>query len=433
MKKIIKVPVYVRSIMDKLEKDCLHEAYIVGGAVRDSIMGIEPSDWDVFTDATGEEILEYFPGCKVIGDEERQSRILTVIVPSFGHDLEVSTYRKSGDRKEIGTNIVDHLKTCDYTVNAVACDKFGHIFDPINGVDDIEFKVLKFVGDPINRIDEDPLRILRGFRFHAMGFYPSVATKKAWWTERDMVEYMSEERMLGEVNKAFGLDKPSKFIRDMYKYKILDWYIPELARGWCLPQNPKYHPEGNIGEHTCKVVDSCVEKYRPHALLHDIGKSVTAELHASGEYYSFKGHEKEGADMILDIAKSLKIPLKIAKEIEVTTRLHMRPHQATTKRAIRRFHAEAGEYMEAVYEVCKADVMDRKHFHADVFIPLPDEVVKIHHIDGEYLKAKGYTEGKQLGKVKAECYELQLHTGLVVADEIYYAWECTQSTPLAPR
>ena len=156
------IPDKIKGMMQVLLQNG-YEAYIVGGAIRDYYFGVKPKDYDIFTNATGKQILEMFPEGKIIGGEERQEKRLTVVV----HGVEISQYRKNGDRTKTGNTLSEHQATCDFTINSIAMDVEGNIIDPYRGTKHIEIKKLMFVGIPQERVDEDTLRLLRGIRFAA--------------------------------------------------------------------------------------------------------------------------------------------------------------------------------------------------------------------------------------------------------------------------
>jgi len=154
-----------KPIMDRL-KTTGFDAFIVGGAVRDMVLGVEPHDYDIFTNASGQDLIKLFPECKILGSPERQAKIYTVVVDG----IEVSQYRANGDRTETGGTLLKHQSTCDFTINSMTLgDK--RIIDPHGGKGDITNKIIKCVGLPERRIAEDKLRILRAIRFaYCYGF-----------------------------------------------------------------------------------------------------------------------------------------------------------------------------------------------------------------------------------------------------------------------
>ena len=160
--KTINVEIIPENVKEKMITLIKHnyDAYIIGGAVRDIILNKKPHDYDINTNATGEEILELFPKGIVIGNEERQNKILTVIVDK----IEISQYRSNGDRTQLGNNLKIHLSTCDFAMNALAMDIAGNIIDLHDGFADIKMNKVRCVGCPENRFKEDPLRILRAIR-----------------------------------------------------------------------------------------------------------------------------------------------------------------------------------------------------------------------------------------------------------------------------
>ena len=416
LKNII-VPSDVKTKMEAIQQQD-HDAYIVGGAVRDGLLGKPVSDWDIFTDATGEEILEIFPNGKIIGNEERQNRILTVVVDG----IEISSFRKSGDRTETGKSLHDHQATCDYTINALAANIDGILIGESQWLNDIKNHRLRFVGQPDNRITEDPLRILRGMRFASFGFSPTEDTVDAWATYQDILKDLPIERIVGEIDKCFSKSRyPSIMLGHMWATGLLKHILPEIYYMKNSMQNPWYHPYpyNDVWSHVLHAVDMAKPEYRWHTLLHDVGKYVTGSYDKDKKHNTFHGHAEAGADMIPDIAARLKLPNKLRDEIIVTTRLHMRAHTVSTKRGIRKLQAEAGDHLEALKEVCMADCADRKEFNEAAFIQLPPEEVRDYAVTGKYLIDKGIESGPEMGKIIDACFKIQLDNGIIDPDEIY--------------
>lgn len=297
------IPQNVRDIMNAL-KNAKHEAYLIGGSVRDYVISqcyklpwLQPKDYDIFTNATGEEILSLFPQGIVMGNEERQEKILTVVVDG----VEVSQYRKSGDRTETGTSILDHIHTCDFTMNAILCDSNGYLYDNVDGIRDIERGIINTVGAHWDRFKEDYLRVLRAIRFYAMlqpfGFTLHLEVAGGCRVSMSKVFELPADRIHTEVLKIFsyGGETGAKYLMI---FKIFEHMFPELYECYKIPNHGKWHPE-HVGEHiqntfinACGITRNPLLRIAAH--LHDIGKARAYDPVEK----TFYQHHKIGADLL---------------------------------------------------------------------------------------------------------------------------------------
>lgn len=293
-------------IMGTLEQNG-YEAYIIGGFVRDYFMGKNPKDIDIFTDCG--ELKEIFPDGNIIGNEERQEKILTIVVDG----IEVSQYRGNGKRTEVGTSLKEHINTCDFTCNAVAMDKDMKVVDLVDGMDDIEDRRLRAVGNPRKRFDEDLLRILRGIRMMSKGFKEK---RRETEIHRSTTEVMKEvmpllkelpiERIREEFLKIINESTGDDAIELLYNFGFFKEFIPEFVE-LTEVKGGKHHNE-NVGQHSvltfCHMsnqTDNALLKFT--ALLHDIGKR---EYQTSDEENTFYKHEKYGSDFLRELMTEWK-------------------------------------------------------------------------------------------------------------------------------
>lgn len=316
----MEIPENIKWIMLKLN-DFGFEAFIIGGAVRDMLINQEPHDYDIFTNATGEEILKVFPQGVIIGGHERQAKILTVIVDG----VEVSRYRSNGDRTQTGTSLKEHCGTCDFTINAMAIDVAGNLHDFFGGVQHFKEGKLVFVGDPFARVREDPLRILRGIRFltkynMALGIAEKKMFENAWMFIKDL----PKERIREEVIKIMLLPRG---IEVMHNFGLLQEIIPEFKK--CNIDGGQHHNE-KVHEHMIlahKYCQSVTDDYRIQlaALLHDIGKGATYTN--DDNVIHFYQHEKVGAEYVESWMKEYKFSTMDIKLVTTLIRLHMWHHE----------------------------------------------------------------------------------------------------------
>lgn len=310
--------------MERLESSGC-EAYVVGGAVRDSFFGITPKDWDIFTNASGEKIQSIFPEGQVIGGEERQSKILTVIVDG----VEISAYRMSGDRTEVGGTIDDHLATCDFTINAIAADKNGTIYDPLNGCVDLcpislcrdkQKITIRAVGKPEDRMNEDELRAFRGVRFWAK-YDCRIDTQTLYAIQSTNIKSVAPERIQDELRKILRYEKGLTFLKDT---NLLEQFWPEFMPMVGM-DGGHYHNEDvwshtdEAYRHSCRLTDNTIHHIA--TALHDIGKPVCYNV-VDGKV-NFKGHNLKGSKIAKEMLERLKFPKRDIEYVTTLVRHHL--------------------------------------------------------------------------------------------------------------
>jgi len=311
------IPDNVKEIMQKL-LDNNFGSYIIGGFCRDILLGNDPKDIDIFTNASGEEILKLFPGGKVIGNEERQKKILTVIVDG----IEVSQYRKNGDRTETGNSLTDHLHTCDLTINSIALDIKGNFIDINDGLSDLDGRKLRFVGEPLDRITEDPLRILRIIRFELRyDFEIDDHSFIAICENRKLLDTLPIERVRDEL--MLMLEYPG-CIGYLSKMDIFQKMFPDFIYLKSLPGGDHHNEPVDIhSSNAFRIMCGLTENnlLRLAAALHDIGKGKTFSKTEDGVH--FYEHEKVGAKIAEIALNNLKFSKEDVKYITELIRLHM--------------------------------------------------------------------------------------------------------------
>lgn len=303
------IPEDAADIIQKLE-EAGYEAYAVGGCVRDSLLGRIPGDWDLTTSAKPEEVKTIF-GRTV--DTGIAHGTVTIMMHKVGY--EVTTYRIDGeyedDRhpKEVSftADLKKDLERRDFTINAMAWHPERGLVDLFGGMDDLEQKVVRAVGDPGERFDEDALRILRAFRFSAqLGFTVEETTAKAAGERSEHLRSISKERIESELNKLILSDHPEEF-RKLYEYGITKVIMPEFDRMIDTPQNSPYH-HLNVGDHTIEVMKAIRPErcLRWAALMHDMGKPDTKTTDENG-FDHFYGHRYRSGEIAEKIMMDLKM------------------------------------------------------------------------------------------------------------------------------
>ena len=288
-----------------------YSAYVVGGCVRDSILGREPHDWDICTSATPEQMLEVFKGRRVI-ETGLQHGTITVVVDKTSYEL--TTYRIDGnysdnrrpDSVTFTDNLIEDLKRRDFTVNAMAYNDIQGLIDPFGGINDIKCGKIRCVGSAKERFNEDALRILRAIRF-ASQFRFSIDPETYWGICKlyKNLESISIERINSEFCKMMSSDW---FCAELLTYKdVFSLFIPELKDMIDFPQNNPWHIY-NVFEHTVHAVAECDSKdltTRLAVFFHDFGKPHSYQDGEDGIRH-FKGHAKVSAEMTDNIMKRLR-------------------------------------------------------------------------------------------------------------------------------
>ncbi len=313
--------------------------YIVGGAVRDLLLGTPVSDWDLATDATPDRLLQVFP--RVIPTGIRHG---TVTVPCGTSQYELTTFRTDGDygsqhalnRLFVTPDIEEDLRHRDFTINAMAYDPFTEtLIDPFGGQKDLTRGVIRAVEDPLSRFMEDGLRPYRAIRFSAtLGNRIEAKTLKAIPRSLDKVRATSWERVRDEIIKILEARHPSAAFELMRKTGLLAICLPELLEGY----RKKHGPSGDIYHHLLATVESAPPRpiLRLACLLHDIGKTQAQNRLKTG--YVFEGHEKVSAQMTEIVAKRLRLSNQQMKYIRQLVENHRLPLQEDFDgRALRRF------------------------------------------------------------------------------------------------
>ncbi len=321
---MIQIPQEVKLIINTLNESG-HEAYLVGGCVRDVVMGRIPNDWDITTSALPEEVKKAFPKTYDTGLEHG-----TVTVLVNQENYEVTTYRVEGEYEDyrrpncvefVGDIKLD-LGRRDFTINAMAYHPLEGFIDPYKGMIDIEKGLLRSVRDPRERFTEDALRILRGVRFSAqLGFAIEESTLEGMLACAHLLEHISKERMRDELMKILLSDRPGK-LKDMYKWGLLEYVLVELISCFNTPQNHPHHIY-DVGTHTIEAIKHVPQEavIRLATLLHDIGKPATHTRDEEGIDH-FHGHVPMGVTMTKDILRRLRFDNVTIRKVAALVEYH---------------------------------------------------------------------------------------------------------------
>ena len=316
------------------------EAYIVGGCVRDMLLGKKPKDWDLTTNATPEEIQQIFPETfyenkygtvGVVNETEEDETLKVIEVTPYRLESEYSDNRRP-DSVTFSKNIADDLQRRDFTVNAIAIDIGdgikGHIIDLYKGQEDLASKTIRTVGDAEERFKEDGLRILRAVRLATdLGFVIEAETYKAIEKHKDLLKNIAKERIRDEFVKIIMSDNPLIGIVSCEKLGLLKYICPELEVSIGVTQNQAHAYD--VWEHLLRTVQHAADKkfgleIRLAALFHDIGKPKTRRVsHETGSQPTFYGHDVVGERITRKILEDLKFSREIIEKVAKFVRWHM--------------------------------------------------------------------------------------------------------------
>ena len=295
------LPPKVKMILGILSENG-YEAYVVGGCVRDSILARNPSDWDITTSAKPEDVFRIFH--RTVGTGLKHG---TVTVLIGDEQFEVTTYRGTAGHSEENTpDLVQDLLHRDFTINAMAYNDKSGLVDIVDGMNDLQRKVVRCVGEPDDRFDEDPLRILRAFRFAAeTGFSIDRNTADRIPYFADRLRNVSGERIRDELVKILVSRNPEYWM-ELYKTGITAAVMPEFDLCMETPQNTPHHFY-DVGTHTVKTLMAIEPDriLRLTMLMHDFGKPAMRFHDRLGRDH-FKGHAAKSADIARDIMKRLR-------------------------------------------------------------------------------------------------------------------------------
>lgn len=426
----------ISKIISDLSREIQIDAYLVGGCVRDLMLNPSKDAIDVDIMVEGDGIAF----AKILAQKINVPKIVpfkkfaTAKIPYKEFEIEVASARlekydkSSRSPSEVTlSNIQDDLLRRDFTVNAMAVSlneqNFGEFFDPFNGMEDLNNKILKTPLDPDITFSDDPLRMMRAAYF---------ASKLSLSIERNCLEsikdnaerisIVSQERITNELFKILGTKKPSIGLDILQQSGLMTFVFPEISVMYGLDQSNEYHHK-DIFYHTLEVVDNAAQlsdklDLRLAALVHDIAKPKTRRLSKS-KGYTFYGHDDVGARMLKGISKNMKFSNLTRDYITKLTSLHLRPislaKKDVTDSAIRRLIVDAGEEIDDLMKLCRADITTKNPKNITKYLGNFDrvekrmnEVIEIDELKAfqspvrgdEIMKMFDLPPGKEVGKIK---------------------------------
>ena len=367
---------FLKAATDLAEKMDL-SVYLVGGFVRDLLLKRVSEDIDVLIVGDGNLYAKEL--AKQLGVE----KVVTYKTFGTAHfeyenlDFEFVAARKESYQRDsrkpkvIKGTFKDDINRRDFTINtlAVSINKkdFGELIDTYDAIDDIQNKIIKTPIDPLKTFDDDPLRILRAYRFASqLNFTIDESINIAASKLKDRLEIISQERITDEFLKILASPKPSIGLKLLYDSGVMEIIFPEIANLAGVDQRNDYHHK-DVFLHTCEVVDNISSKtdnlwLRFVALVHDIAKPQTKKF-VEGTGWTFHGHEELGARMMKSLFRRMKLPFNKLHYVEKLIRLHLRPialaKDEVTDSAVRRLIVSADENLDDLITLCRADITSK--------------------------------------------------------------------------
>ena len=412
----VELPEKAKYIIDTITQ-AGYEAYIVGGCVRDVILGRTPEDWDITTSAKPEQVKALF---RRTIDTGIQHGTVTVMLDKEG--FEITTYRIDGKYEDsrhpkevtFTPNLAEDLKRRDFTINAMAYNEEAGLIDLFGGMEDIERKMIRCVGDARERFREDALRMMRAIRFSAqLGYTIEEQTKEAIRELAPNLKNISAERIQVELVKLLVSPHPD-YLRIAYDTGVTKVIFPEFDKAMETPQNHPHH-QYNVGEHTLRSL-SCVEPdkhLRLAMLFHDIGKPGTLTVDAEGITH-FHNHAAVGEELTKSVLRRLKFDNDTVDTVRKLVRYHdygngVNPDMQIVRRAMNKI---GEDIFPMLFPVKYADLMAQSAYKRqektdmlEKWKALYEQIVaqnqcvslKTMAVTGSDLIAAGMKPGRELG------------------------------------
>jgi poly(A) polymerase len=429
----------------RILRDRGYQAYLVGGCVRDLLLGREPDDYDVATDATPEEVMRLFPRTWAVG-----AQFGVVLVPvdnekqvlRFAQDdkalgvVEVATFRSDGlytdgrhpDQVTYTRDAREDVQRRDFTINGLLLDPLSNeVLDYVGGRADLRAGIIRTIGQPERRFAEDKLRMLRAVRFAArFGYQIDPETFEAIRRLRSQIHLVSRERVRDELVKMLTEGHARRAFELLDQTGLLKEVLPEVDRMHGVQQPPQFHPEGDVWVHTLLLLEGLPEKASPTlamgGLLHDVGKPPTFRV--APDRIRFDGHVEVGVKMAEEICHRLRFSKHDTEQVARLVANHMRfadvreMKPATLKRFFRLPRFE--EHLELHRLDCLASHRDLTmyNFVREQLARIPAEQIRPKPLlTGDDLIAMGYAPGPRFKQILAALEDAQLEGRLRNANE----------------
>ncbi|QIB69210.1 HD domain-containing protein [Aminipila butyrica] len=427
---IINIPIDVEKIISRLEAEGF-EAYIVGGCVRDQLLGIVPEDWDICTSAKPEQVVSCFSDCRLLNTGIQHG---TVTILLGGQAYEVTTYRQDGtymdgrrpEEVAFVTSLEEDLARRDFTVNTLAYNARRGLVDPYGGCKDLQAKLIRCVGEPGERLREDGLRIIRALRFASvLGFSIEAETARSLHNSGSLLSIVAVERIQTEFCKLL-CGQGVKGVLEEYR-DIIEVFLPELKpMAECQQHNP--HHWYDVWKHTLEALGHTEESLvvRLAVLLHDVAKprSYTFGKDGVGHFY---GHGEQGATMAEAILKRLKMDGQTVREVCQLIKYHDAEVGESGPLIKKWLHKLGPVQFERLLQVKYADIMGQSDYLRERKLNMLGAIrrkllqvleegqcfcLKDLAVNGHDLMALGIPAGKKVGELLEKLLEQVLEEQL---------------------
>ncbi len=415
-------------------RDAGHQAYLVGGCVRDLVLGRKPADYDVATDALPERVQQLFPDSVTVG-----ARFGVILVVEDSVQVEVATFRsdvgysdgRHPDRVVYSRSPEQDVQRRDFTINGLLLDpRSGEVLDFVGGRADLSAGLVRAIGEPELRFREDKLRMVRAVRFAArFGYAIEPATLSAIVRLAPQVTQVSAERLRDELTKLLTEGAARRGFELLDQARLLEVVLPEVAKMKGVEQPPQFHPEGDVWIHTRLMLEKLLPRCSPTlawgVLLHDVGKPPTFTPPAGpGDRIRFDDHVEVGTRMAEAICRRLRFSTGKTEQIAALVANHLRfkdVHQmrpSTLKRFVRLLRFD--EHLELHRLDCLAShgMLDGYQFVRRFLQETPPEQVRPPRlVSGDDLKEMGFQQGPLFREILQAVEDAQLDGRLASREE----------------
>jgi poly(A) polymerase len=413
------------------------EAYFAGGGVRDQLLGMEPKDIDIATNASPDQVQKLFP--RVTGLEGKCFGVVRVLLDSFTY--EVATFRRDGPYQDGRrpeyvqfTSAEEDARRRDFTINGLFYDPVrDKLIDFVGGQADLEARLIRAIGDPVARFNEDKLRLLRAVRFAAnlprkdrKPFIIETNTWAAIQKSSPQIAQVAIERIREELDKIWAGARPEHGLDLLDQSGLLAVVLPEIDRLHGVEQPPQFHPEGDVYQHVRMMLSKLHYAPLPLALsvlFHDVAKPHTYKVDETGRI-RFSGHEAVGARVTEEIMTRMRYSNETIRQTVALVENHMtfkdvkRMRMSTLKRLMGRDTFELELELHRIDCLCCHGDLENYHFLKQKQQELPtDEIKPSPLISGHDVLSLGVPPGKAIGTILTKVYEAQLEGSVTTHNE----------------
>lgn len=344
-------------------------AYIVGGAVRDYILGKECDDIDIATSVSIDKLEKVYETVDIGANKD----FGILVIKYEGFVFEVANFREDGeysdgrrpDEVKIVNDFYTDSKRRDFTINAMAMDSERNIIDYHGGQEDLKNKIIRTVGKPEDRFSEDYLRILRAIRFSSvLDFEFDVDVEMSIMSQAENLTKISTERIWKEFWKMAQSDGFSSGVFKMWNLGVLEYILPEIDCMNKYPHYKRHHPEGNVWQHVYSVIqhlDNQPAVVKLGGLFHDIGKPVAYKVEESGKFHYYM-HDYIGLEAFDKVVERIHIPKDVANEVRYSIKNHMKMHSFLVMKDAKCYDMIDSPYWDSLYQVAYADDKSRLYY-----------------------------------------------------------------------